>query len=220
MSADLALSSDTRTPLVRAAASSPTTPTTTATTVSSTSNYSPVSALGSGSTTPISAFAPGDNNDDNDNDNNNDNDNDNNEDYSDLPDTPGEIRSVAADGTVSGSSSSYFPPQFQPPSRPESRSSTLSGLSTTAVKDGIEGRRVHQHHSEMKNPAVYAKQHHHHRPHGSTIPISSTGDVQDARPSGSSRPVSVSSIASTASDDSATTPLRQDLESYLPVAST
>lgn len=52
-----------------------------------------------------------------------------------------------------GDASMSTPSALNPPSRPLSRTSTMSGVSTTATKDGVEGNRLHRFH----DPQGYAK---------------------------------------------------------------
>ncbi len=60
--------------------------------------------------------------------------------------TPSLIISSTAASVCSDSDYQNSPvlPVSRPPSRPLSRCSTTSGLSTTATKDGVEGKRIHR----------------------------------------------------------------------------
>ncbi|KAK9370974.1 hypothetical protein V1509DRAFT_615391 [Lipomyces kononenkoae] len=95
------------------------------------------------------------------------------------------------------------------PSRPESRSSTLSGISTTAVKDGIEGRRVHHRNVEIK-PSIATTHHHHHHYHhshaqqgdSSNFQHTSTADPEQSQSSTSDSHHSISQTPTSSSTSS------------------
>ncbi|KAJ8099735.1 hypothetical protein POJ06DRAFT_254343 [Lipomyces tetrasporus] len=144
--------------------------------VASTPPLSTESVSSSGLPTPVSASSAGDVVDD-----------------ADLSDSPTEP-------STAGSATSQ-----NVPSRPESRSSTLSGISTTAVKDGVEGRRVHHRSAEFK-PSLVAAHHHHrsHQPNANLQPPPGSDHVQSqsSTDSNSYRPTSrTPTISSTSSSD-------------------
>ncbi|KAK9236333.1 hypothetical protein V1525DRAFT_407263 [Lipomyces kononenkoae] len=134
--------------------------------------------------------------------------------------------------STAGSATSGYLGAANVPSRPESRSSTLSGISTTAVKDGIEGRRVHHRSVEIKPSIVTAQQHHHHHHSnqgGSNFQHTSRDDMEqsqsstsDSHRSTSQTPTSSSTSSSNADDldrslqelSAGSKPLYDDYEEY------
>ncbi|KAK9491950.1 hypothetical protein V1508DRAFT_420422 [Lipomyces doorenjongii] len=170
--------------------------------VPSTPPLSTGSVSSSGLTTPVSAFSAGEVVDD--------------ADFSDSPTEP----------STAGSNTSGYLSTTNVPSRPESRSSTLSGISTTAVKDGVEGRRVHHRSAEFKPSLVAAHHHHHAHPVGSNFQPTAGAD-QESQSSTSnshhSRTPTSSSTSSSSADgvdrgmqdlSAGSKPLYDDYEEY------
>ncbi|KAK9372688.1 uncharacterized protein V1513DRAFT_451576 [Lipomyces chichibuensis] len=171
--------------------------------VTSTPPISTGSVSSSGLATPVSAFSAGEVVDD--------------AEFSDSPTEP----------STAGSNTSGYWSTTNVPSRPESRSSTLSGISTTAVKDGVEGRRVHHRSAEFKPSLVAAHHHHHAHPVGSNIQPTAGADQESQSSTSNShlspRTPTSSSTSSSSADDvdrrmqdlsAGSKPLYDDYEEY------
>ncbi|KAK7207200.1 hypothetical protein BZA70DRAFT_264587 [Myxozyma melibiosi] len=104
-----------------------------------------------------------------------------------YPDTPADEDGHDNDSTMEVTPTATYAAPTSVPSRPESRSSTLSGVSTTAVKDGIEGRRVHQPPDAFLSSLMSAynqpqSHHRHHQHHRKTPSATSEPAVGDSQP--------------------------------------